>query len=334
MDYTEIPSLIIKNLPDAHILKSAPSQYVDGFINAFVNVHPENKRAKVLQDRFFIPDASRFNEDQYYQSACELTVANHLKSRQVSAFEVEKKINPPKDVDSYFEAGATLVSVEVKCPSNVENLPQETLVIKMAGRVPNYQQQFDSLRQDLLSVNPTKDVALGKNRDLTLKDYLVSAHEKFSPNSGVDHCNVLFVACGHYFNMGEWYMHLTQNEGLFTAKPFVDPATFRNVDVIILSNLKYFHSAARAFHDWTLNNVFMLAFPNPHGRSTSFGSTIEIALRPFDHHGKAFREYKPVCDDDEDAPPEMLEAVKINHYAARGLSAEDRQRFFPVKLSR
>ena len=106
-------------------------------------------------------------------------------------------------------------------------------------------------------------------------------------------------------------------------------AEFKNVDVVILSNLKYCHAEAREFHDWTLKNVLLLPLVNPHGRSTLLGQSITKGLGIFDHHLKPFANYHPTSLAGN-VPSHVMEGIKVNCYDD-DLPKEDNERFFPVK---
>lgn len=322
----------ISKLSDRHILKNAPESYRRGFAEAAVRVHPAKDRAKLLQDKFFIPNDAGFNQDTYFQSAAELSVQNHLMQEQrAKNVAIEKQVNPPRDVDAYYEVGATKVSVEVKCAVEAQT-PAKALTVKTAGRVPNHLGTFRDLKNQIESAHPTQSVQLGKNKDNTLKDFLVSAQGKFNPQSGCDDLNILLVACGYYFNLQEWYFYMFENDGLFTANSFHPPSAFSLVDIVVLTNLKYCHANAREFHDWTLKNVFILPFLNPRRRTTALSESIVRGLGIFNHHLKRFNEFTPTSDDLE-VPDYVLNAVKVNGYVAEKLEAAERDRYFPVKMN-
>lgn len=80
---------------------------------------------KSLQKKFFIPTVAQYKDEVFFQSASELTVAHHIKKRQVSDFEIEKRVNGEnrKDVDVFFRVKSTKVAIEVKCPFEEEPPP-------------------------------------------------------------------------------------------------------------------------------------------------------------------------------------------------------------------
>lgn len=323
----------ISKLSAKHVLSAAPANYKQGFADAAIFVYPPKDIAKILQDKFFIPNDSNFDSNTFIESAAELSVQNHLKhTTSITAFEIEKQVNPPKDVDAYYELESVRVSLEVKCPREKANDPN-SLVVKMAGRVPAYAQEFKKLHDGITEVHPNKVVVLGQNKDNTFKDFLTLSHDKFSPNSGVDDCNILFVACGYHFNINEWRMHLLQNEGLFTSRPFHPTAEYELVDVAILSNLKYFHTEARQYHDWTLKNVFILPIVNPHGRKGMVSISLLKGLSVFEHHLRDFNRFD-MMKNANDVPDFVMDAIKVGVYVEEHLSEQERLRFFPVKLTK
>ncbi len=320
----------ISALSDKHILAKAPSVYAEGFAKAAVAVYPNKELSRILQEKFFFRSASTFDADAYFQSAAELSVQNHvrldLRTKNVA---IEKQVHPPKDVDAYYEITTTRVALEVKCP--VELQPsKESLILKTAGRVPHHMKTFTDLKGIIESPRSDKRLELAKNKDNTMKDFLVSANEKFSPVAGVDDLNVLFVACGGCGNVQEWWHYLYGGEGLFTAESFHPPAEYRLVDVVLLSNLKYLHSDARDVHDWTLQNAFLLPCVNPHGRTSAVSDSIQSGLSVFNHHMARFAKYTPEPVS-INTPDYIMDQVKVNHYVARHLEESERARYFPVK---
>jgi hypothetical protein len=321
---------LISGLSERHVLSQSPQQYVDGFISAVSNVCPPAKLAKILQRKFYIPDDSSYSDEVFFQNACELSVSNHLKQSAVARFETEKRVNPTNgyDVDDYFEAGSFRVSLEVKTPAE-QKIPLGDWAFKTMGRVPNHQQQYQKLAPALAQANPNKTVVHAKNKDCTAKDFLLSANAKFNPASGVDDLNVLFVACGYIDNISEWYAYLFASKGLFTSEPFHPPCDFRNVDVVVLSNLKYCHEHCRATYDWSLRNVFMLPCVNPHARYSCMRAAIFEGLAVFEHHLKEFVAFET---DGTGVGIEIFKKLKVLHYIRGYLDAPRFGRYFPVPL--
>src|SRR5258708_4848236 len=252
---------LIRGLSPKHILSNSPKSYVDDFIAAAIEVYDPATLQKALQHKFYIPDESNYSDEAYYQNASELSVAHYIKQKEnqnlVTNFELDKRVNPPslKDVDNFFLAGSTTVSVEVKCPQEDKQAPfPGTITLKTAGRLPD-PTKIDHMRDMLESgssgTSGTK-FAKGKNPDNRMKDCLLLANDKFSSNSGIDDLNILFISCGQFSNMNEWHMCLYGTRGLFTAGSFAPEARCPKVDIVMLSNLRYRHEQARAHPAWTL----------------------------------------------------------------------------------
>ena len=323
-------SAAISTLSDKHLLTKAPLAYLEAFVKAAEAVYPAQHFSRILQEKFFIPRDEHFSVNHYFQSAAELSAQNHLKlDPRAKGVAIERQINPPKDVDVFYQVGQTRVALEVKCA--VELQPShESLVFKTAGRVPDHMRTFADLKAIIEGPRSHKRLELAKNKDNTMKDFLVSANQKVCPAAGVDDLNVLLIACGGCGNIQEWWHYLYGGEGLFTAESFYPVAEYRLVDAVLLSNLKYLHSDCRDLHDWTLRNAFLPPCINPHGRSSLVSDSIRTGLSVFNHHLYRFAKYTPEPIH-RDTPDYAMEQVKVFHYVARHLDHSERMRYFPVK---
>jgi hypothetical protein len=328
----------IGKLSDNHILKTSPKQYVEGFADAILNVVAPADIESTLQDKFFIPDESHYDVEAYYAYAAELTVANHIKLHGVQSFALEKGVNPDNetDVDVYFEKNGCAVSVEVKSPVIVyaaydSNKP--VFEIKFAGRPDNFREEYAELEKTVSDGGKGMKVKMGKRKDLTLKDFLDDGQAKFKPSSGRADLNILFIALDDYHSINEWNGYLYHHKGLFTEHSFHPVSGFDRVDVVILSNLKYWHQHCRDSHDWTLKNVFMLPRINRHHRKSLMSESLANGLSVFEHHLEAFEKYN--CYDGEDATERMVkEFLKVSHYVMEHLDVSERKRYFPVNSPR
>jgi hypothetical protein len=229
---------MIRGLSQRHILSDSPQSYVDDFVLAAMEVYDRATLLKTLQHKFFIPDESNYKEDTYYQSACELSVSHYIKQKEkqklVTNFECDKRLNLPsrKDVDNYCQVRSTKVSVEVKCPLEDKQAPfPGNITLRTLGRAPDLT-GIHRMRQLFESRTSGTNFPLGKNPDLRMKDCLESANEKFYSKSGVDDLNVLFLSCGQFPNMSDWYICLHGPGGLFTANSFAPDARCQKVGLI------------------------------------------------------------------------------------------------------
>lgn len=322
----------VASLSEKHVLKRMPAQYIADFAQAAVNVYDGRKIEDILQHKFHIPDDANFTEDSYLQSASELSVANDVKKKSVLDFETEKRVNQtnPKNVDVYYRIGSTKVSIEVKCPHEEEQAPfPGNLTVSPAGRVPGGRERVQNLMTALQSAS-SMNVLEGKNRDNRLKDALVCAHDKFPADPNTDELNVLFLACGDYYKMSEWHGYLFGQGGLFSGESFHRPETYRNVDCVILSNLKYRHKIAFDFPAWTLGEVLMIPIINPHARKNIFGQTVTEGLSVFKHYQKEFSADRIVQPGPEEIQERIGAHTKVTWFVYRQLTADERNLFFPV----
>lgn len=323
---------LLAQLPSAHVLAASPASYQQGFVQAFLRVHGHREDwEQVLRQSFFVPYSRAYTPDQFLQHAAELSVANHVTLLEPTFFGVERKMNSllnTKDVDVYYEVGATRVALEVKCPVEKETPPGQP-TLQFSGRHPEAERMFRELSDVFANSNlpeELKRLELSQHKDNKLKDFLVSAHEKMPASTTLDDLNVLLVACGE--ELQPWHSYLHEREGLFTPGSFHPPKDFARVQVVILSNLKYFHTKAAAHHDWTLQNVFMLPVINPRAELNPMLMTVTAGLSPFNHHMSAFGRFHPITVDPQvDAAAER--AMKLNTYIHYGLSDADYQRHFP-----
>jgi hypothetical protein len=125
---------LVRGLSEKHLLKSRPQQYIDGFAKAALSTYQEEVLDQ-LQQKFFIPDDTRFTEDAYLQSASELTVASYVRGKGVLDFDTERKVNQSnaKNVDVYYRVGSTRVYLEVKCPFEEPLAPNSPYRVCLRG---------------------------------------------------------------------------------------------------------------------------------------------------------------------------------------------------------
>lgn len=325
----------IATLSEKHILKRSPERYVEGFVDALIKVYPAKSLEYMLQQKFHIPDETSYSDKHFCELACELTVANHLKLTGAPNFEAEKKLNPgsDKDVDAYCDIGAYHLAVEVKCPElkiPKNNSPNPVVQINFVGRPPDYQQQFEDLRDP---AGPKLPMEMGKRDDNKLKDYLTAAHDKFRKPSQPGDANVLFVALDDYYTMYQWNGYLFANQGgFFGSNPYVEREKFQQVDVVILSNLQSAHMIGRDYHDWTLKDIYMIPRITQNPRPGLDDHTAAAALRLFPHELRGFSTFQPYTGTDL-THWTVAQFTKIAHYAIDVLSEADKKRYFPVQTS-
>ena len=323
---------LVRNLSDKHLLKNRPPQYIADFASAAFATYANRKLEDRLQQKFFIPNDAQFTEEAYLQVAAELTVASYVRSRNVSDFDIDKRLNPPnqKDVDVSYQLGSTRVAIEVKCPyEEPQDQSLKKLCLLPAGHIANYQQTLQKFKAALGSMSSIP-VEPGKNRELRLKDAITSAHLKFPAHPEPNELNVLFLACGDFFRMSEWHGNLFAEGGLFTDRPFHPHSIFKNVDCVILSNVRYRHQVAFDYPAWSLDDALLIPIVNPHGRKNIFDDTIAEGLSVFNHYRREFLSDRIIRPEHPDVQVVADKMTKVTWFVVRQLSEKEQKRYFPV----
>src|SRR5690606_24620195 len=112
-----------------------------------------------------------------------------------------------------------------------------------------------------------KPLVKAQRMDNKLKDYLLSANEKFSDNSSEEELNILVVCCPDLLSMQDWFFYMFGVGGLFTNDSYHSPLDYNNVDSVILTNMyhrhyDYQHKGKLKDH-WDWRQSCNLILPNP-----------------------------------------------------------------------
>lgn len=244
--------------------------------------HLTQSEIKALKKKLQLT-SNNFNEPQYLQAACEISVCSYFANKFESSFRYEDKVNPPKDVDCSFYHDDAKYNIEVKCAtySGDEELKNEDCFKMSAiGRIKEYPALIEKLSDIFANSSDSKPLKTYKHKDNNLKDFLISAHEKFPDNIHSDIVNVLWVCCDDAMDMTKWTGYLTGLNGLFTPSSFVDRNLYSKVDIVVLSNLYHRHANYQAKkkleNNWDVNSSFNIIFCNPGRRDNK-----EIAIKKF-----------------------------------------------------
>ena len=298
--------------PEHYLLKgsTACDEYIDDLSAVIEKLRFEISHAKlkkVIRKKLQI-DNHDFNEEQFLQSVCELTVMSDYMSRPECHFVYEPQISPPKDVDFSVTVNRVRYNVEVKCPSYKE-IPKKDgeVVVSFANRAPTIEQKkaiFSDIAKSL--GDHAISVVEGKNLDNTLKDFLYSTQEKVAKSSTRD-VNLLVVCCKDEVDMQLWRGYLFGFNGYFTNASFIPHRNFNRVDYVLLTNIhnrhyRYF-SGSRIDDRWRLAGSFNLLYPNKFSIRNmvaySGRKDIEEINKVFPNHNIEFEDY---LKDKEDVP--------------------------------
>ena len=324
--------LYVDNLKNTYLLLDTDNDYFLEFSDALHSLYPymTNKQKKNLLKDFQIT-GSVFNEAKYLQAACETSIASYVAKIYGHNFSYEPKINPPKDVDCSFKSNGNTYNIEVKCPdyskkNRIDN--SDSFKIGAFGRPIDFDEVFLKLNEAFeLTKNMTpefnKSLIKQHHMDNNLKDYLLSAHSKFNDLTSSSELNVLAICCADVNDMQKWFFYMYGYQGLFTSETFHSYKEYRNVDVVVLTNLYHRHynySTKDKIKDhWDFSKSFNLIFSNPLRLKDKKEIIYEfIDLIP--NHSKRLMNYKV---------KNGLDEMRISHYVNEELLEKSLYYFQP-----
>jgi hypothetical protein len=269
-------------------------------------------------------------EQKYIQAAVELTVCAHFARYFPDGFVYEEKVNPPKDVDCSFRVGRFKFNVEVKCADfSKKHVIDEAEGFKIGslGRLDDYDDLVASL-DDLFS-SDGHILSRQRHMDNNLKDFLISAHEKFADITPDNELNVLVVGCDDAMDMQKWYSYLYGGRGLFTLESYSDASAYDRVDLVLLTNLYHRHknpaSKDEISEHWSLSEAFCVLCKNP--RSLKPYDTFLEFSKTVRHHNNELHSHTV----EGDAPDFMLKGLAIPSYVASLPQAKGNYYFQPYE---
>lgn len=309
-------------------------QYKNGALSALRIMEKKlsKKELSGLIEKKLQTKTKSFNESQYIQSACELTLCTYFANLCPETFKYEPKINPPKDIDFSFQSAGYDINVEIKCAdfTSKKELDTQSKTLKLGsmGRTPGFDDQFNTLEK-LIGENSDYSLAKQKHMDNRLKDYLLSAHEKFD-NEDIDSTlNVLAVCCDDAADIQKWFGYMFFHQGLFTQNSFFDSRQFNNVDVVLLTNLHHRHSEYtkkdKISDHWQFSSAFNLIFSNPFRKKNKKKEIFHL-LEIVPNFSKELQAFQVKGD----ILQEVKDVMRINHFVAEELQGNGRYFFQPI----
>ncbi|GJI93632.1 hypothetical protein RugamoR57_03500 [Duganella caerulea] len=235
------------------------------------------------------------DQAQYIQGACELTICSWFANQALhtsSRYQYELQVVPPKDVDCALWYKNIQFNLEVKCADYRHQNQIDAgagLKVNGFGRLDDFEEFTARLAAAMSNAPDPVTVAKAKHMDCKLKDFLLSSQEKFGCHIDPEHLNVLYVCVDHPMDMQKWLSYLQGPRGLFTPDSFEPPASYANVDVVVLTNLYHRHhdldKKSSLSDHWILEAAFNIAVANPASTKTQrlFAAFAEIA--PLDNAG-------------------------------------------------
>lgn len=320
-----IYSLEIRNTENTYLTGSYSSSYVSELMGKLDVLRPYLNRSQLnclVKDLQL--EGETFDEVKYIQAACETAVSASLASEFPNNFKYEDKVNPPKDVDCSFENLGVRFNVEIKCPDySKKNAIEDDECFSLGafGRLSNYEDVFQTL--DELFNKPEegkedadKPLVKQHHMDNKLKDYLISAHSKFSDNPGENELNVLLVCCSDQMDIQKWFFYMYGVQGLFCEDSFFNTSEYENVDVVVLTNLYHRHHAywdkEKLESHWSFSKSFNLIFSNPYRKEDKM-DCISKLVDSIHNHSNGLANYRVA---------QGLDELRIVHYVLEELSSK------------
>ena len=311
--------------PKENYLRKA-KENSDGYYSEFKtaisnleNVLSEREILQILNEKMLL-NKKVFNEKTFIQGACEVAVANYFSEK--ADFKMEEKVNPEnqKDVDCQFKSNGFTYNIEIKCASfdAKEAVEQsDAFKIQTLGRIDNRDEAYkiiqDAIDDGLKNQGkPLKEHKEIKNMDNNLKDFLLSAHEKFNSNCSDKEINVLLIGCNDPADIQSWTGYLVSSGGLFTQNSFHDVTTFNNVDIVVFTNLYFKHKdfdSKNIQGSWSLDKTLNLFMENPF--------RLQEKQAGLENFGKELANYNNEINAFEvagDVPIEVKNSVKVPHF--------------------
>jgi|GEM_PF-4614815 len=220
---------------------------------------------------------------KYLQFVTELIVGKYLINTFNESFKMEVKLlknkNINTDVDFQVVYNKVIYNVEVKCPHyekrdlfNSDKGNLKVSFLTKGNTFDDYEQCKNVIEKEIfeeLIIKTNLDgVSYAKLEYNKVKDFLISAQEKFSGEGNENEFNILFIGLDSSEDIGEWHTYFTDiGYGFFTYKSDVPHIMFNKVDLVVLSNVVAGHRNFKKLDDfacWDINSYFNYFLVNPY----------------------------------------------------------------------
>lgn len=208
-----------------------------------------------------------FNEDQFIQLACELTMTGSMFNKYPNGFIYEKPGQGNRDIDFSFNLTNLTFNIEVKCftKPNKQPINQKTQLM-ISGP------QLDSTAYKLIEKNHGH-IAPIRSRHSSIIDFLNNAKEKFEPQQNQDEFNILAICCHDENDFSDSLNSVAGDFGLAIGRNLefrkespknIDVENYKSIDAILITNLAQNHAnfmSKRAINSWLYGNGIHFFIP-------------------------------------------------------------------------
>lgn len=232
-------------------------------IEQFKSALNEQEFRDLLDGKFKI-NQPIFNENQFLQSACEISAASSIYAEFPQSYLYERKQSKNKDVDFSFVTENIRFNVEIKC-FNYKELPNENPTVTLL--LP---QLNASVYQRIAANN--QDLKLERSRLLNIRDFFQSAKDKFIEQENGEY-NVLMISCYNIYDYidvitciaGDFGISFGKNESFRENNDGnLDVNDFKIIDAVVVNNLGHLHKSCHRekfspyINPWQYRNSFSL----------------------------------------------------------------------------
>ena len=311
----------------SHYLFKAHSEklpYYDSFnqsINDLSKKLIEKQLEDLLTNKLQVKQGT-FIEKSYIQSACETTVNSYFAKNYENSFQYELQVNPNsnKNVECQIKDSEYTYNIEVKCSSfeakeNIDKI--DAFKFGTFGRMGDYKDAMKEIGELMVegqkkSGTEPKPLIELKKMDNNLKDFLISAHQKYSPTPNENEVNILVVCCGDANDIQFWHNYMFAPQGLFTPDSYYNPNEFSLVDLVVLSNLYHRHNKyfdkQNLSDNWELSKAFNLVFASPF-RKIEKEKSIKHFLKIFPHYTYELAEHRITLQNEPEIMRNILNSI-------------------------
>lgn len=281
----------------------------------------DNKKADIIYNKLMLEN-NKAEEKYYIQAACEVTVCAwfaYIAMKTNEKYEYEFVVSAPKDVDCAIWDNENQFNIEVKCADYSRHkkiVANSDLIMHGLGRLTDYKSSVSNL-QNIFSTG-SEPAILGESHhmDCKMKDFLLSAQDKFGVSLVQNHLNVLFVCVDCQMDMMKWISYLNGPQGLFTEDSFEPRENYDNVDVVVFTNLYHRHYKTeqkdKISDHWNLARSFNFLIKNP--RSTKQDNLIDIFCKKIPLENYDFQEFLKEYLKSTIYPQDMASSMALSHF--------------------
>ena len=279
---------------------SKNEDYKNSFIEKLENVQlKDNNIYEKVRNLLIGENTKEKCKFSYYQGISELAWWFYLSDKGMD-FEIDKsnkgKNNP--DVDVSFTFNDVTYNIEIKCPE-FNNYDENTLLGGLSYRQPDNDQRKNvkKIKSTIESViekeGLNKKVEIKKINDNKLKDYLLSAQNKFKDNNSKN-CNILFLSLSNA-ELVDYILYLTNGcSGFLTKNSYVPHEEFNKVQAVIISNFLTINDGIIDY--WDLSKCTNIVFLNEFSDYTD-SNNIEKFLNLFANKTSEYgNKFKQILD--------------------------------------